>query len=512
MSRTTIKRRSGAAIALTAMIASLWGIAPAAAQGAQIEVFLSVKTPDPNSKAKDDAPTVEATVVGGPTVPVEKFLLVDPSAKPPVSLKASSLRPYTSGSETIAVAFVINGQEVWIGNDDYEAEESPARHLGILKNLKQALQTVPFASAGPAGSKGVLITYGDKAEVKVPMGPIANITPEALGTQRDYSRKFGTSMVEGINLAVTELHNVTTSRKALIVVCDGNDTNNEAAKAQLQNLKKQAANEKIQTFAIIYKGELSEPGNVITTMIPAATTVSNAEQISSTMAGIISRMSDRYYLSFPGYDTKLNYGLTWDGKQHDLIIKIDKDDTEAVPLQLSPVWQPPKKGGFPWWILIVSIVGGLLLLIILAKVFGGKKEEEVPMPMMPMAAAPAPVEAPKPMGPVKTVMFNASGSDDGFPVVGWLVPLNGNNAYQTFRLRSGGTKIGTAPPSDIVINDGFMSTDHCHINASPQGFVLVDPGSTNGCYVNDRKVQKHELVDNDTITLGKTNFKFKSIN
>jgi hypothetical protein len=511
MTRTTMKRTRGAAIALSALIVSMWGIAPVAAQAGQIEVFMTVKPPDANSKAKDDAPTIEATVVGGPTVPVGSFSLVDPGAKPPVTLKALNLRPYTAGTETIAIAFVINGQEVWIGNDDIEAEESPARHLGILKNLKQALQTVQFSSAGPAGSKGVLISYGDKAEVKVAMGPIANITPEALGTQRDYYRKFGTAMVEGINLAVAELHNVTASRKALIVVCDGNDTNNEAAKAQLQTLKKQAANEKIQTFAIIYKGELSEPGNVITAMIPTATTVSNAEGISSTMSGIISRMSDRYYLSFPGYDPKLNYGLTWDGKVHDLVIKIDKDDTDAVPLQLSPVWNPPKKGGFPWWILIVSIVGGLLLLIILAKVFGGKKEEPMPMPM-PMAAAPAPAEPPKPMGPAKTVMFNASGSDDGFPVVGWLVPLNGQNAYQTFRLRSGGTKIGTAPPSDIVINDGFMSTDHCHINASPQGFVLVDPGSTNGCYVNDRKVQKHELVDNDTITLGKTNFKFKSIN
>ena len=37
------------------------------------------------------------------------------------------------------VAFVFNGQEVWIGNDDYEPEESPARYLGILKNLKTAL-------------------------------------------------------------------------------------------------------------------------------------------------------------------------------------------------------------------------------------------------------------------------------------------------------------------------------------------------------------------------------------
>ena len=134
------------------------------------------------------------------------------------------------------------------------------------------------------------------------------------------------------------------------------------------------------------------------------------------------------------------------------------------------------------------------------------------MPMPVAMAAAAPAEPPKPMGPVKTVMFNASGSDDGFPVVGWLVPLNGPTAYQTFRLRSGGTKIGTAPPSDIVINDGFMSTEHCQINASPQGYTLVDGGSTNGCYVNDRKIQgKLDLVDNDTVTLGKTNFKFKSI-
>ena len=44
------------------------------------------------------------------------------------------------------------------------------------------------------------------------------------------------------------------------------------------------------------------------------------------------------------------------------------------------------------------------------------------------------------------------------------------------------------------------------------GFTLIDNGATNGCYVNDRKVTKHELVDNDMITLGKTNFKFKSIN
>ena len=68
-------------------------------------------------------------------------------------------------------------------------------------------------------------------------------------------------------------------------------------------------------------------------------------------------------------------------------------------------------------------------------------------------------------------------------------------------------------PCDIVITAGFMSSEHCQITTSPEGFALVDGGSTNGSYVNQHKVQgKQDLIDNDLITLGKTNFKFKSIN
>jgi hypothetical protein len=158
---------------------------------------------------------------------------------------------------------------------------------------------------------------------------------------------------------------------------------------------------------------------------------------------------------------------------------------------------------------VIIALGAIVLAIIGVKVFS---RPPAPMPM-PIAQPMMPAEAPKPAGPMKTVMMSAGGDDGGFPIVGWLVPLNGTQAYQTFKLRSGGTKIGTAPPCDIVINDGFMSTEHCQINCSPQGFMLVDGGSTNGCYVNDRKISgKQDLVDNDMVTLGKTNFKFKSIN
>src|ERR671920_340244 len=137
---------------------------------------------------------------------------------------------------------------------------------------------------------------------------------------------------------------------------------------------------------------------------------------------------------------------------------------------LAPLWKYDTGGGFPWLIVILVVVLLLVLIIVGVKVFS-RAPAPAPMPMpMPMQAPPP--EAPKPLGPMKTVMIGQGGDEGGFPVVGWLVPLNGPNAYQTMRLRSSGTKVGTAPPADIIVNDGFMSTEHCQINCSPQGFTL----------------------------------------
>jgi hypothetical protein len=480
----------------------------------QVEVYLQVKPADPTDpKQRGKAPRIEATVVGGAKTTVDKFSLTTTNAGQKVTMKADKLREYTEGTETIAIALVINGQEIWIGNEEVEPDPN-AQYQGVLKNLETAIDKLQLGNAGPPGSKGVVISYSQGAEVKVPMGDLKNITGGALGSQKDYRGKIGTDLVSGITLGMSELQKVSTPRKALIVVGDGTDTAPDAAKGQLAQLKKDAAAAKINTFAIIYRGAVSgDSPAVVTTMIPGAKTVNSVDGIAAELNAIIARMGDRYYLEFPGYDPKLKQGLPWDNKDHDLVLKNDQTEYEPITMQLSPKWDPPTEGGFPWLILVGVLVGLILLIIIGVKVFGSKPVEApapMPMPMMPMQGAP---EAPKPMGPTKTVMFNANASgDDGFPIVGWLVALNGQDAYKTQRLKAGLTKIGTAPPADIVVNDGFMSTEHCQIQCSPAGFILVDNGATNGCYVNDRKVQKHELLDNDTITLGKTNFKFKSIN
>jgi hypothetical protein len=490
------------------VLASLWTwTKPARADGP--EISMQVIAPDPKDpKVRDNAPTIEVTVVGGPNVPLEKFSLstMNPSLNQRVSLPAAKLRPYAEGKETIAIALVICGQMIWIGNDDYEQDEN-AKYTGVLKNLEAAIDKLQLGTITPPGSKGTVISYSTGPNIVQPMTDIKNITGAALGSQKDYKDKIGTDMVTGITAGVDALKAVQTARKALIVVGDGNDTNNEQAKLSLAGLKKEAVKNNIQMFAVIYKSQVSSEGNVITTMIPGAKTANSIEDIAIEMASIIARMGDRYYLTFPGAKDEMYF--PFDGKDHDMVLKIDQTEAEASAVNLSPKWAPPKPMSL-WWLWIVIPVFVLLLLIIMIKVFS-KKEVAAPAPMpMPMVAAPSP-EPPKPLGPMKTVMIGQDGSVDGFPVVGWLVPLNGQNAYQTFRLRSGGTKIGTQPPADIVVNDGFMSTEHCMIQCSPQGFSLVDNGSTNGCYVNDRKVGKHDLVDNDLLTLGKTNFKFKSI-
>lgn len=488
-------------------------VATRVAHAGDSELYLQVKPADPTDpKQKGKAPSIEATVVGQPKVPLDKFSISTTHKGQKITLKAEKIREYTEGTETVAIAFVVNGQQIWIGNDEYAPEGTG--YAGVLKPLQGAMDKLQIANAGPPGSKGMLVSFSNGATIKVPMGDLKNITGAALGGQKDYEGKFNTDMVQGITTGIAELSKTTTARKVLVVIGDGVDTNPDGARAMLKDLKEQARKQNIQLFGVMVKSAITKDENIVLpALIPTAKLVTSSEGIASELNAIIARLADRYYLTFPGYDPKLKLGLPWDGKEHDLTLKIDQTELEPATIALAPVWNPPSKGGFPWLVVILVVVGLLVIIIIGVKVFGQKSvpaPAPVPMPVMPVGM-PMP-EAPRPAAPMKTVMIGAGGDEGGFPIVGWIVAINGVDAYKTQRLKPGMTKIGTGPASDIVVNDGFMSTEHCHIQSSPAGFVLVDNNATNGTYVNDRKVQKHELVDNDTITLGKTSFKFKSIN
>jgi hypothetical protein len=125
------------------------------------------------------------------------------------------------------------------------------------------------------------------------------------------------------------------------------------------------------------------------------------------------------------------------------------------------------------------------------------------------AAAAALANAPKP----KTAAFvinPSGGGGGGIQLLGWLVPLQGSQRGELFTLTPHST-IGTDPTCTVVLHDKFMSSKHAEIKAEGGVWVLKDLGSTNGTYVNDKRVDKHELVDNDFVKFGGSLVKFKSL-
>ena len=103
-----------------------------------------------------------------------------------------------------------------------------------------------------------------------------------------------------------------------------------------------------------------------------------------------------------------------------------------------------------------------------------------------------------------------AGPPAGAGILGWFIPLEGAKIGELFELR-GRVTVGSREENQIVLTEASISGHHCEFIGSATGFKLNDLGSTNGTYVNDKRIQSHDLVDNDNVTLGKVRFKFKSL-
>lgn len=122
------------------------------------------------------------------------------------------------------------------------------------------------------------------------------------------------------------------------------------------------------------------------------------------------------------------------------------------------------------------------------------------------AAAPAKLQALK----TQAFVLNNDGAPGSMQLLGWLVPLQGPQKGELFTLQPV-TSIGTDSKSNIVLIDKFMSSKHAEIKAEQGMWVLRDSGSTNGTYVNNKRVDRHELVDNDFVKFGSAMLKFKCL-
>ena len=69
--------------------------------------------------------------------------------------------------------------------------------------------------------------------------------------------------------------------------------------------------------------------------------------------------------------------------------------------------------------------------------------------------------------------------------------------------KRGGITIGRKPANDIQIDNLAVSGHHARIDKAGSDYILTDLQSTNGTFVNDKKIVSHNLRHGDTIYIGK---------
>jgi pSer/pThr/pTyr-binding forkhead associated (FHA) protein len=71
------------------------------------------------------------------------------------------------------------------------------------------------------------------------------------------------------------------------------------------------------------------------------------------------------------------------------------------------------------------------------------------------------------------------------------------------------TCIGRAKSNDIVLDDVAVSAQHCRVRFEGTQFFLYDLQSTNGTFVNEQRVTRHQLRPGDLLKLGESFLQFK---
>jgi pSer/pThr/pTyr-binding forkhead associated (FHA) protein len=91
----------------------------------------------------------------------------------------------------------------------------------------------------------------------------------------------------------------------------------------------------------------------------------------------------------------------------------------------------------------------------------------------------------------------------------WILQsVEPEDAGLTFRLLPGTLKtLGRAPRADFVVDAALVSRVHCRFTLDEGNQLeLEDLGSTNGTFVNGKKVAKATLADGDKLAIGRVTF------
>ena len=70
------------------------------------------------------------------------------------------------------------------------------------------------------------------------------------------------------------------------------------------------------------------------------------------------------------------------------------------------------------------------------------------------------------------------------------------------------TTLGREADNTLSIPEAAVSRHHASVERRPDGYWIIDRGSTNGTVVNGRRTDAHRLADHDVVRVGDTLFRF----
>jgi pSer/pThr/pTyr-binding forkhead associated (FHA) protein len=78
------------------------------------------------------------------------------------------------------------------------------------------------------------------------------------------------------------------------------------------------------------------------------------------------------------------------------------------------------------------------------------------------------------------------------------------SSEKTFRLPAGAVKtVGRTARADFIVDAAMVSRVHCRLTATDDRVEVVDLRSTNGTFVNDKRVDKAHLSNGDRLRVGR---------
>ena len=87
--------------------------------------------------------------------------------------------------------------------------------------------------------------------------------------------------------------------------------------------------------------------------------------------------------------------------------------------------------------------------------------------------------------------------------VGRVILATEGRTTQELPLKVGRLIIGRTADNDLQVDSRFVSRHHCQIITGAEGSVIEDLNSTNGIFVQGKRVRRYNLNDGDVVVIGK---------